>query len=162
MTAPTVFFMFLNMFGTLVLGDRHITTLVFEERITRPHTGVSKKELFMQKSQDGKILYLKTLGTPIDTNLSVTTASGKLYTFRIISGIGPHSIVRIKDGRKDSLYKLVKKYQGIDIEEGNYSLKVTNNSKFNKTINGITLASGSMKYLPKGPSLFIDKVRVYK
>ena len=104
MMAPVVFYLFLNSFGTLVIGDHHLSTLIFEEPVVRPHHGMSKNDLYLERSPDGKMLFIKALGKEIDTNLSVPTASGKLYSFRVKTGKIAHSIVRVKDGKKDGLW----------------------------------------------------------
>ena len=162
MMPPTIFYMFLNAFGTLVIGDMHITTLVFKEPIGKVHTGVSKSQVFIDKSPDRKMLFLKSLGSHIDTNLTVPTKSGKLYSFRLIRGKRPHSLARIEDGLSDKAFKMVFSKNNIFIEEGKYSLKVTNKNKKEILINSMNVEAGQEISLPKGPSVFVDGVRFYK
>ncbi len=162
MMAPVIFYLFLNTFGTLVINDNNITTLIFNERVVRPHHGKSKSELYLERSPDGKMLFLKGLGREIDTNLSVPTQSGKLYSFRIKTGKIAHSIVRVMDGKKDSLFKSVYTKDLIEIEEGKYSLRLFNNQNKQISVNQVQIPSKGKIELPKGPAVFVNGERFYK
>jgi len=162
MMAPVIFYMFLNSFGTLVLGHEHITTLVFKEKVRIPHHGASKNEVFLSVSSDRKMVFIKSLGKPVDTNLSIPTTSGKLYSFRIVAGKRPHSIVRVMDGEKDSAFKRVFDNKNVTISEGRYSLRLSNRSKAAIKVNSIHLNPRTELYLPKGPAVFINGERFYQ
>lgn len=162
MMAPVIFYMFLNSFGTLVVGNSFITTLVFKEPVGVVHHGLSKSELFVQRSMDGKMLFLKALGVQVNTNLNVPTKSGKLYSFRIKSGKTPHSIVQVLDGRRDTLYKNSFTKEKIEIEEGKNSLRLTNHRKNLIQVNSIEVSPKERIFLPKGPSIFINNERFYQ
>jgi len=162
MMAPVIFFLFLNSFGTLVIGDHHLTTLIFDEPVVRAHHGMSKSDLYLERSPDGKMLFIKALGKKIDTNLSVPTVSGKLYSFRVKTGRIAHSIVRIKDGKKDTLFKTVFVKNSIEIEEGKHSLRLFNNRAKKITVNMMGIPSKGKIELPKGPAVYVNGRRFYK
>lgn len=162
MMAPVVFYLFLNSFGTLVIGDHHLSTLIFEEPVVRPHHGMSKNDLYLERSPDGKMLFIKALGKEIDTNLSVPTASGKLYSFRVKTGKIAHSIVRVKDGKKDELYKSVLVKDSIEIEEGKYSLRLFNNRDKEIAVNMVRIPAKGRIELPKGPAVYVNGRRFFR
>ena len=162
MMAPVIFFMFLNSFGTLVIGDKNITTLVFEEPVGRVHHGLTKNDVYVEKTPDGKMVFIKSLGREVDTNLSIPTKSGKLYSFRILRDKIPHSIVRIRDGKQDSLFKLAKKSNLVTIEQGENSIKLKNRSNHSIKVNGLNLPSKEVVFLPSGPAVYVNNERFYK
>lgn len=162
MTAPVIFFMFLNSFAPLVISDNFLTTLIFDEEVVRPHSGATKSELYIQKSPDSKMLFIKSNGKKIKTNLTVPTKSGKLYSFLILRGERPHSIVQIKDGKKEQVSRDIKKVEGLLIQEGNTISKIENNSRSKKRVNFTWVEVGSYLELPKGAPIFIGDKRVYR
>ena len=163
MTIPTIFFMFFNCYSNLILGDQFITTLVFDEPVGRVHHGLSNAEIFLDKSPDGKMIFLKSLGKDIETNLTVPTRDGKkFYTFYIRRGVKPHGTVFVKDGHIENSFKRVSLKNGIEIEEGKYSVKITNKRKIVTLVNGVSVKPRSSIFASKGPSIFVNKERFYK
>lgn len=162
MTAPVVFFMFLNAFAPVVVNDDYITTLVFQEPIVKPHTGASKHKLKIEKSKNSKMLFIKSVGRSVRTNLSVMGRSGKLYSFLIVTGDRPHSMVIIQDGKKDKAFKDVKNLRGVIIQEGANTARVLNESKEKITVNSIEVVRGARIELPKGAPVFINNKRVHR
>lgn len=162
MSAPIIFYMFLNAFAPLVISDQYLTTIVFDEPVSLAHTGATNSELYLKKSPDSKMIFIKTKGKRIKTNLNVPTKSGKLYSFLLVSGEQPHSIVQIKDGKKDTDFKIVKKTSYITIEEGKHTVRVLNNSSEEQLINFRKVPSNSKVELPKGSPVFFNEKRIFR
>lgn len=162
MTAPVIFYMFLNAFAPVVIGDNFLTTIRFDEALERPHTGLSKSELFLELSPDRKAIFIKSLGTKVITNLNVPTQSGKLYSFLIITGERPHSFVQIKDGKQDKSFKDVYTSSEVIIQEGVYSARVINKTRKIIQINSIEIPSLARYDLPKGAPIFLNNERVHR
>ena len=163
MSVPTIFFMFLNAFAPLVLNPNHITTLVFDEPVGVWHTALSKKELYIKKSPDGKMLFISPTGININSkSLTVPTKSGKLYSFLLKEGPRPNSIVRIKDGKRGKSYRDIQNLRGVIIQESKMVARVHNTRKQSVVINTMILPSGSKLEIPKGSPLFINGERVYR
>jgi len=165
MSAPIIFYMFLNSFAPIVVSDYFMTTLIFEERIIDFHSGMDSREFFVKKSKNPNrihTLFLKAKGVSLNTNLSVTTESGKLYSFLIKTGDKPHSIIQIKDGKKTNLLKDVKNIKGVIIQEGAAYAQLLNGSKKSIMVNSQMVNPGARFELPKGPPIYIDGKRQYK
>ena len=162
MSAPVIFYMFLNAIAPLVIADNVITTLIFDSTVTGVYSGASGGELFIKKSSDAKKIFLKGKGLPLKTNMNIETSSGELYAFLIIRGENPHSIIQIRNGKKSERVKIVKKSKDYLIEEGEQFLRVVNKRKGYLTVNTVKYPPQAIVELPKGPSLFINSKRVYK
>jgi type IV secretory pathway VirB9-like protein len=154
--------MFLNVFSTVVINDNYLTTIVFDEPVGRIHSGASGQQLYIKKSPDSKMIFIKSKGKNLLTNLNVPTKGGKLYTFLLRSGSKPHSIIQIKDGKKTSLFKNVVKSRSYLIEDSENTTKITNKSSSKMTINTIELVPGSSYEFPNGSPLFLDDRRIYR
>lgn len=162
MSVPVIFYMFLNSFAPVVVHDNFLTTLVFSEPVIRVHTGASASEIYIEKSPDSKMLFIKSKGKALDTNLNVPTRSGKLYSFLIKVGKKPHSIVHVKDGKSEGAFKDIKNLRGVIIQEGSYITKVINNRKEIVTANSIEIyPKGSFEF-PKGAPIFLNQERVHR
>ena len=162
MTAPVIFYMFLNVFAPLVINDHFLTTLIFDEPVIRPHTGASASNIYLEISPDSKMIFIKAKGKELNTNLNVPTKSGKLYSFLIRSGKLPHSIVQVKDGKMDNTFKDVKKSRGVMIQESTSIARVLNQSKFSVMINSISLPPNARLELPKGAPVYINGKRIHR
>jgi hypothetical protein len=162
MSAPVVFYMFLNAFAPLIIHDQFLTTLIFDEEVVRPHTGASKHQIYLKKSPNSKMIFLKSKGVKLKTNLTVPTKSGKLYSFLIKTGSRPHSIVQVKDGKKGKAFKDVKILRDVVIQESPFMTRVFNNSGSKITINSREVIPGNKLELPKGSPVFLNKLRVYR
>jgi type IV secretory pathway VirB9-like protein len=166
MTPPVIFYMFLNIFAPLIINDQFVTTLVFNESVQMPHTGVSNNKIFLQLSPDSKMLFIKSLGLQVETNLNVIGSSGYLYSFLVKSGDRPHTLVQVKDGvnesRSQRSFKRVKNSQGVRVEESRYVARVINKSKNKIQVNSRNLNINEKLYLTKGAPIFISGKRVYR
>ena len=166
MTPPVIFYMFLNIFAPLIINDQFVTTLVFNESVQMPHTGVSNNKIFLQLSPDSKMLFIKSLGLKVETNLNVIGSSGYLYSFLVKSGDRPHTLVQIKDGVNEAKnkrsFKRAKNSRGVSIEESRYITRVVNKSKNKIRVNSRNLNINEKLYLTKGAPIFINAKRVYK
>ena len=162
MSIPVIFYMFLNSFAPLVLNDQFLTTLIFNEEIVSPHTGASSSEIYLKKSPNSKMLFIKSKGKALKTNLTVPTVSGKLYSFFIITGDLPHSIVQVRDGKKGKAFRDVKISQNVIIQESSSMAQVQNISKKIISINFRKLSPGHSLQLPKGAPVFINNKRTYR
>lgn len=162
MSAPVIFYMFLNMFSTVVINDNFLTTLVFDEPVGRFHTGVASSELYISKSADSKMIFIRAKGKKLVTNLNVPTRGGKLYTFLIRTGLKPHSIIQVKDGKKSKLYKEVRKTSSYLIEDSEYTTRFFNKLNRAVSVNTIDLKAKSSYTFSKGSPLFLGEERIYK
>jgi len=162
MIAPIVFHLFLNSIGNVVLNDNNLTTIVFNEKVERVHTGATAHELYLRTSPNGKMIFIKSKGKDLNTNLSVPTISGKLYMFNIRRGSNPHSLIQVYDGQLDNSYKEVFTKNKVEIQEGNHTLKIFNKGKKPVKINYQTLSPSGVLTLPKGPTVYVNDKRFYK
>lgn len=162
MSAPVILYMFLNAFAPVVVSDSFITTLVFDEAITSPHTGASAAEIYLKLGPNKKMLFIKSKGRKLETNLNVPTKSGKLYSFLIKKGENPHSIIKVKDGKKDELFKSIKYVEGIEILESSQVAKIENLSNKPVQINSILVNPKERYELPKGAPIFLNGKRVHR
>lgn len=162
MSSPAIFYMFLSFFAPLVINDNFLTTLVFDEVIGSAHTGASASEIMIEKSSNGKMLFIKSKGKKLKTNLSVPTKSGKLYSFLIQTGEKPHSIVKVKDGKKGEIFMDVHSSNGVRIQESKKMSRAINESKKTILINFEEVPPRGVLNLPKGPPVYIFNKRVYR
>lgn len=162
MTAPIILYMFLNSFAPVVINHNFITTLIFNEEVTLPHTGATKSELYLKKGADGKVLFLQAKNESIETNLNIMTKSGKLYSFLIKYGDHPNSIVNVRDGKKDEFLKDVKKTSKYLIQESNQYAVVSNLTGKRITVNTINVAPKGRLEVPKNAAIFINNMRVWR
>lgn len=162
MIAPVVFYLFLNSIGNVALNDNNLTTIVFNEKIESPHSGASRNELFLKVSPNKKMIFLKSKGVDVDTNLSVPTESGKLYMFHLRKEKESHSLIQVEDGQLDTVFKLILSKDSIKIYEGDHTVKVVNHAKNSRKINYRIIKPQESIYLPKGPSVYVDGERFYK
>lgn len=161
MTAPVIFYMFLNVFAPIIISDNYLTTLVFNEPV-HLHSGASESKLFIKKSKNSKMIFLKALGQELETNLNVVTDSGALYSFLIIRGNKPHSTIQIRNGKKDTLFKQVRNVRGVLIEEAKNVIRVTNKRDTTIEVNYITIQPKSSYEYSGGAPIILDGVRVYR
>lgn len=162
MTAPVVFWMFLNSIAPVVISTGFLTTLRFNEAVHMPHTGGSKGELFIKVSPDRKMIFLRSNVKNIKTNLSVPTVSGKLYSFLLKTGTSPHSVISVKDGKNEKLFRQISITSGVQIDDGDFITRVTNKRNVPMLLNDFVLGVGEAIQLSKGAPVFIDGLRFYK
>ena len=161
MTAPVIFYMFLNVFAPIIISDNYLTTLIFNEPV-HLHSGASESKLFIKKSKNSKMIFLKALGQELETNLNVVTDSGALYSFLVIRGSKPHSTIQIKDGVKDSLFKQVRNVRGVSIEESKNVIRVINRRDTSIEVTYITIQPKSSYQFCSGAPILLDGERVYR
>lgn len=162
MSAPVILFMFLNAFAPIVVSDSFITTLVFDEPIVAPHTGASAAEIYVKLGPNKKMLFIKSKGRKLQTNLNVPTKSGKLYSFLIVKDENPHSIVKIKDGKKDELFKSIKSVGKIEILESSQVAKLENHGNSPVEVNSVVIPPKGRYEMPKGAPIFLNGRRVHR
>jgi hypothetical protein len=161
MTAPVIFFMFLNVIAPIIISDDYLTTVIFHEPI-HLYSGASESKLFIKKSKNSKMIFLKSLGQEVKTNLNVVTDSGALYSFLIIKGKKPHSVIQVEDGVRNLLFKQVRNVQGVLIEESKNVIRVTNKTDVSIEVNYITVQRKSSYQFCGGAPIFLNGRRVYR
>lgn len=162
MTAAVVFYMFLNSFAPIVINDNFLTTIVFDEEIENVHTGANAKQLYLHKDANSKMLFIKSLGSNFETNLTVPTKSGKLYSFLIKTGKKPHSVIQVKDGRKTAISREIVNSNTYNISDSDFITTVKNKTKSYLTINSVNIPPLQSYEVPKGAPIFINNKRVYR
>ena len=162
MSAPVIIYMFLNAYAQIVINTTVVTSMMFDERIEKFYSGASKKELFIEKTRDSKNIVFRSMKKDLSTNLTIVMDSGKIYSFFLRVGDIPHSIITIKDGKKDTIYRDVLISNKLLIQDGKYTTRVTNRTNKDLSVNFINLAKGTAYEFPKGSSIFLYNERVFR
>ena len=161
MTAPMIFKMFLNSWAIIVLGSNFVTTINFSEPVDIAPIGISKKYIFYKKSKNRKNIFLKVLSPEVSkTNMTVITASGKIYNFLLMHGEKPHSTIIVKDGKKDHSFKKLLETKKYKVHESKNTYQFINKLNSKVLVNENIVSKRGVIYLPKGAPVFYQNKRI--
>jgi hypothetical protein len=159
MTPPVIYHMFLNLMAYVCIGEGVITTVSLKEPISDHFFGVTPVEVFHAKAKNAKSISFQPRDFKKDSNLMLSTRSGKIYSFVLKKCESPHTTILIKDGTRDTSFSMAMRQDSFSIETGKNS-HIVKSHKNNLKINGKMYLKNKSIVIPKGSPIFVNNKRV--
>jgi len=153
-----IIYMLSNQIVSIFISLQFATVIEFPSPVTTYVYGGSETDLIIDLIQNNKILSIKPRSGNINSNLVVTTKTGKYYFYLKTENARPHKFISIKDGLIESALVMVKDESTYAILEGATSAKVIT-KKGPIDVNGEQATTDL--YFSKGAPLFINGARVF-